>query len=380
MPLHDLDAFLRLSADLNYQLVVKQTNWRAVLDIILKDHRLPKPAEAILLETMQYLDHVYGRRRRRLGAQAIIHPLRATALLVRSTPEPRHLDLMAALLHDRFEDFPPASKPADFGESIDDGLRRILQKLPDEENWFLVERLYWLTKRPGESYYRYIGRMLVEACHTPEAVRVKLADRIDNTLDMRMDLQDTFDKVDFFEQLFQMMFLPNYQGYKAELPHQAPSSINGAERLYQLFKNITLVSLVRQKKAAEHDATCQALFEVLIRASIKEAQRIAMHICAYHQTDIRRLRELVIETMLYVQQGGIDAVTAPELGKQLDGLMVSWFDDPDKISRNKKLEALYRNKDLMVEAAIAFIVIFYRFLNDQAYYVHGISEAGIRPE
>ena len=380
MPLYDLNAFLRLSADLHYQLVVKPTNWRSVLEIILDEHHLRKPAEAILLETMQYLDQVYGRKKRRLGAQAVIHPLRATALLARSMPEPLYLDLMAALLHDRFEDFQLPSSPADLSEPIDDGLRSILHKMPAEEQWFLMERLHWLTKRPGEGYYQYIGRMLAEASRTPEAVRVKLADRLDNTLDMRMDMQDTFDHVDFYEQLFQMMFLPNFQGYKSELAHPPASSMNGAERLYQLFKNITLISLVRQKRSAEGDAISHALLTMLIRASIKEAQRIALHISAYHQTDIRRLRELVIETMTYVQEGGIDAVTAPAIGKKLDGLLILRFDDPDKRSRKKKLQELYEDKDLMVEASIAFIVIFYCFLNDPEYFVHGISETGIRPQ
>ena len=49
MPLYDLNHFLRLSADLNYLLIVKPTNWRSVLDIILQEHRLPKYKEAILL-------------------------------------------------------------------------------------------------------------------------------------------------------------------------------------------------------------------------------------------------------------------------------------------------------------------------------------------
>jgi hypothetical protein len=380
MPLYDLNLFLRLSADLNYLLVVKPTNWRSVLEIILHDQHLPKSTEAILIETMAYLDQVYGRRRRRLGAQAIIHPLRAASLLARCMPVPSHLDLMATLLHDRFEDFPPASKPSDFGELVDETLGRIMHKLPADERWFLTERLYWLTKRPGENYYNYIGRMLGEASRTPEAVRVKLADRLDNTLDMRMDLQDTFDHVDFFEQLFQMMFLPDYTPNKAELQHPVRSSMDGSERLYQLYKNIVLISLVRQRGAAESDPISHTLFELLIRASIKEAQRIALHIFSYHQTDISRMRDLVIDTMIYVQSGGIDAVTAPALGKRLDGLFMLRFNEPDKRVRKKKLQELYKDKDLMVEASIAFIVIYYRFLNDPDYFVHGISEDGIRPE
>ncbi len=377
--LYDLNLFLRLSADLNYLLVVKPTDWRSVLETVIGEHKPSRAVQELLMETMAYIDQVYGRKRRRLGAQAIIHPLRATALLSSSMPAILHLDLMAALLHDRFEDFPPASKPADFGELVDPPLRAIMARLPEDERWFLTERLYWLTKQPGESYYRYIGRMLNQACRTPEAVRVKLADRLDNTLDMRMDLKDTFSQVDFFEQLFQMMFLPNYHPFKPEVPHAVRTGMDGSERLYQLYKNIVLISLVRQRNAAAGDAISHALFEALLRASIKEAQRIALHIFSYHQTDISRMRELIIETMIYVHEGGIDAVTAPVLGKRLDGLLVEYFNEPDRQIRRKKLQELYRDKDLMVEASVAFIVIFYCFLNDPDYYLQGISEEGINP-
>ncbi len=64
----------------------------------------------------------------------------------------------------------------------------------------------------------------------------------------------------------------------------------------------------------------------------------------------------------------------------LDGLLVSRLDDPIKKSREKKLQQLAADEELMIEAALAFIVIFYSFLNDTEYYVRGISETGIHPE
>jgi hypothetical protein len=33
----------------------------------------------------------------------------------------------------------------------------------------------------------------------------------------------------------------------------------------------------------------------------------------------------------------------------------------------------------MIQASIAFVVIFLHFLNDSKYYVHGISAEGIEP-
>ncbi len=380
MELHDLKPFFRLSADINYQLVALTVDSKSLLGIILERMKLPGEKHSILEETVAYLVDIYHNRRRHLGAQACIHPLRATALLARAMPEPQFLDLMAVLLHDRFEDFKPARDASSITEPVDDRLKEIFNRMTDEDRWFLRERLYWLTKRPPETYYQYIGRMLVESERTPETIRVKLADRLDNTLDMHMDIEEAFAEVDFFEQMFQMLFLPKYKGFHTEMPHPDSHSMNGAQRLYQLFKNITLISLIRQKEAAGHDAIVRKLFDHLIHASIKEAQRIALHIFAYHQTDIPRLRELMIETMLYVQQGGIDAVTPPTVEQRLDGLLVSRFNDPNKPSRNKKLAELYIDKDLMVEASIAFMVIFYSFLNDPHFFVHGISAQGIQPE
>jgi (p)ppGpp synthase/HD superfamily hydrolase len=254
MQLYDLNTFFRLSADLNYQLVAKSIDRRSLLAIILDRRRLPKERELVLEETIEYLNNVYRHRKRRLGAQAIIHPLRAAAILARSMPDPQFLDLMAVLLHDRFEDFKPHKDAASVTNSIDDGLRRILGKLSDQEQWFLMERLTWLTKHSPETYYQYIGRMLSETERTPETVRVKLADRLDNTLDMRMNIHDAFEKVDFFEEIFQMMFLPKYRGFHVESSHPTNRSMNGAQRLYQLFKNITLLTLIRQRQASSGDA------------------------------------------------------------------------------------------------------------------------------
>jgi len=64
----------------------------------------------------------------------------------------------------------------------------------------------------------------------------------------------------------------------------------------------------------------------------------------------------------------------------LDGLFSTYFGYKSKKVRNKKLDILYQNKSLMLEASVAFIVIFLSFLNDPAYYVKGISAKGIYPK
>ena len=238
-----------------------------------------------------------------------------------------------------------------------------------------MERLHWLTKGPSESYYHYIGRLLNQSGKTPQVIRIKLADRLDNTLDMRIDLEDPLQGIDFFEHIFQLMFITTYKGYRPHNHRPQASSMHGAQRLYQLFKNIVLISLVRKKKSAKGDMVAQRLFKGLVKASIKEAQRIALHLFEQHEDAVDRLRELMLETMSYVQKGGIDAVTSSKGAHPLDGLFMSKFANPDKSALND----LYHNWPLMIEASMAFIVIFLNFLNDPDYFVQGISDEGVHP-
>ena len=49
-------------------------------------------------------------------------------------------------------------------------------------------------------------------------------------------------------------------------------------------------------------------------------------------------------------------------------------------TRNEKLALLYDNKPLMLEASVAFIVIFLSFLNDTEFFVKGITTEGISPD
>jgi len=185
--------------------------------------------------------------------------------------------------------------------------------------------------------------------------------------------------VDFFEIIFQMAFTNTGKGYQPTRPHQPTVILNGAERLYQLFKNIVLLSLIRQKKAATEDAITQELFEALAKASMKEAQRIALHVFGYHDTDVSKFRKLLMETMTYSQAGGFDAVTLPNSASRLNGLLMTVFDQPGRESRKKQLSAFYKDKAFMIQVAISFVIIFLNFLNDSNYFIHGISAEGVHP-
>ena len=380
MRYYDLDDFLKLSAVLNYQLSAKQLNWNNITSIVLEGKAIAPRDEDVLIHVFDYLGKIYGKTKRDLGPFSVLHPLRATALLSHASQEVVLLDIMSCLLHDHFEDFNPV-KSRDFeGIHLDKRFQSFLGEIPESQQGRLMEQLQWLTKEPAETYNHYIGQLLDHACRTPEVVRIKLADRLDNTLDMRIDLRDPLQGVDFFEIIFQAMFTNTCQGYRPDRRHQPTSVLNGAQRLYQLFKNILLMSLIRQREVSATDGVSQDLFTALANASMKEAQRIALHIFGYHETAVSTLRDVLAETMAYAQSGGFDGVTDPKRGHRLDGLLVSVFDQPERDARKKQLARLYQDKTLMLEVAIAFVTIFLNFLNDATYFVHGISAEGLRPE
>jgi len=94
------------------------------------------------------------------GAPYILHPLR----VMLSLDEPE--EMIAAALHDTLEDG---------GLSLEELRHR---GFPDE----VVRALDALTRRPGESYSEYLGRVR----ENPTAVRVKVADLRDNLDESRI--------------------------------------------------------------------------------------------------------------------------------------------------------------------------------------------------
>ena len=380
MECYNLDSFLKISALLNYQLSAKPLNWNNITYILLEGKRLAPRDEGILLHACEYLGKIYGRKKRDLGPFSILHPLRATALLSHAAKEVNLLDIITCLLHDHFEDFDPINLNDTHWIKLEQLFQSLLAEISESRRKRLMQHLEWLTREPAETYNHYIGHLLDQARNAPEVVRVKLADRLDNTFDMRIDLQDPLKGVDFFEVVFQTMFTHIYKGYRPERVHQTTLVLNGAQRLYQLFKNIVLMSLIRQRKAAVTDPISLGLFQTLAEASMREAQRITLHIFGYHETSVSALRAILKETMEYAESGGLEEVTLPQNGRRLDGLFMSVFDKPNRAERNKQLSALYQNKTLMIEVAVSFVIIFLNFLNDANYFVHGISSEGIRPE
>ena len=104
-----------------------------------------------------------------------------------------------------------------------------------------------------------------------------------------------------------------------------------------------------------------------------------MHLIGFHIRETADQRKLLLEAMSYCFSGRIDLVTKPDRNQLLDGLFSTYFAHNSKKVLDRQLDILYQNKELMIQASIAFVVIFLHFLNDSEYYVHGISEEGIEP-
>lgn len=377
MDIHSLTDFFKLSALLNLQLSATAVGRSNIVAVILGREPSPHVDQAALLEALEYLDEAYRTRRRRIGPLAVLHPLRAAAILVRVLERPSTLDILTALLHDKLEDITPDVIGEKRHAELERDFNELLKKIDPTDEWYLMERLDWLTRRSHETYYSYIGRLLDNVNRAPSVVAVKLADRLDNTLDMRIALEDPIEGLDFFQLLFCILFVNNYRGYVPEMPHPPAAPIRGAQRLYQLFKNAVLLSLVRQRDIDLEAAQARQLFEALAIASMKEAERTALHIFGYHLTDVEEQRELIMEVMEYSQSGGTARVTRPTDASALDGLFKTRFDQPDSKERKRSLELLNHDKRMVVQAALSFIVVFQNFLSDPSYWVAGVSESGI---
>jgi hypothetical protein len=385
MTIYDLTEFLKLSSALNYNLSAASLNRYNVLRFILggkalhPDKQRDKEHKAIVMDALNYLFSAYSHKRRRLGPMAVLHPLRASAVYAKTLRPINIVDILSTLFHDILEDIRPQDFENREWEKLEGMLYEVMAKLDQDDEWRLMERLQALTRFETETYYEYIGRLLDRARNIPELIHIKLADRLDNTLDMRIDIQDPIEGIDFFEKLFQILFVENFKGFIPEFEHPPNATLNGAKRLYQLFKNAVLLSMIRQKDTPPRDDTLEVVFKAVSSASLKEAQRTFIHILSYHHTDLEQVRVLLLDTMEYCYKGRIDAITRVAEGQTLDGFFETYFGPVSSKIRNEKLALLYDNKPLMLEASVAFVVIFLSFLNDPDFFVKGISTSGITP-
>ncbi|MBI5845503.1 MAG: hypothetical protein HZB23_12640 [Deltaproteobacteria bacterium] len=402
MHLYDLSEFFSLSRSLHYNLSSKTSARHYVLKYITDMKYVSTSDKAVLMRALEFLMQAYKPiKPRKLGTPAVLHPIRACALLCRAMTRIELADVLTEMFHDLFEDvYEFRVDDKSWCDLMSREFTEYLFKSGDEPlGHQIFSRLVRLTRRDSESYYQYIGRVLEAPGESAVIVRAKLADRLDNTMDMRIDLDEPREKMNFFEVVFSNLFSGTVeQPPKAEI-HPPPGPLNGAWRLYTLFKNAVLLSLVRQKGFVVAGQGFDILFHSLAVASLNEAMRIYLHIWTFHKKMLDDPRGLLLDAMSYCASDRLNMVTIPDERHRLDGLFSAYFDPPREevpvnartkdemeeirkalsLERKRRLDALYADKNLMIQAAIAFVVIFLNFLQDPDYYIQGITETGISP-
>jgi hypothetical protein len=377
-PMIDSQEFLLLSARINYQLSGVPINWDAVLALMFGDREIPDDEDReVLLETLEYLGEAYGPSKRKLGPSAILHPIRAAAILIRVCDNLTILDVLTTLLHDKDEDLVERKFEPELWKSLTAKYKKIVTRLKHDDEWFLNERIAILAIKSGEMYYNYLGRMLENAKNIPDLVKVKLADRLDNTYDMRIDLEDKINKINFYRIVFDTLFVNAFKGIDIHEKHPVERKINEAVRLHQLYKNVVLLSLLRRERKDSLDTVTERLFKSLAKASIVESNNVFLHIFGHHIQNTMEIRRVIQEVKAYCQQGGILRITPSREGNELDGIFKLWFDYADKRKLNESLAKLFSNHRLMAKIALIFTAIFSSFLNDPQFRVGGVRTDGI---
>ena len=113
MSLYDLTEFIKLSSVLNYNLSASSLNRYNILSFIIGNERLHRDEKKDLenkefvMEALGFVFDAYSQKRRRLGPMAVLHPIRATALLSRAMDRIDVVHVLTALFHDVLEDIQP---------------------------------------------------------------------------------------------------------------------------------------------------------------------------------------------------------------------------------------------------------------------------------
>ena len=370
-----VEGHLTLSATINWHLSARKIDLRALLRVILGPAKVAD--QAPLLEALNYLHQAYGDRRRKNGPAAVLHCLRIAAMLARVMPAPTTLDLLGAFLHDKEEDLTRDELGSAEWDRLQAEFARVLEKIDSNHRWFLGERIALLWRQSSQSYYDYLGIVLSKVRTMPDLLRCKLADRLDNTMDIAVQRTPTEQNA-FFELAFSMLFLPGYQ----PAPNDGtvvPDVEACVLLLSQLFKNIVLMSMMRQQQLDHLDDTTGRLFRALAETSSEQAQWVVAALLSAPTIDWQERRSLLREMMDYCAAGGMVAIHRKDKGGLLDGSFLEHFANPDDRIRKKQIESLYNDRPLFIRLLVLYIGMFASFLADPQYYLHGIDCTGLHP-
>jgi hypothetical protein len=368
-----VEGHLTLSATINWHLSARKIDLRALLRVILGPAKVAD--QEPLLEALNYLHQAYGDRRRKNGPAAVLHCLRIAAMLARVMPAPTTLDLLGALLHDKEEDLTREELGDAEWSRLQAEFARVLEKIDSNHRWFLGERIALLWRQSTQTYYDYLGVVLSKVRTMPDLLRCKLADRLDNTMDIAVQRTPT-DQSAFFELIFRMMFLPAYQPVPAD-GAIFPDVESSVLLVSQLFKNVVLMSMLRRQHLDRLDDTTARLFRALAATSSEQAQWAVANLLASPALSWQARRDLLREMMDYCAGGGMTAIQTKEKGGLLDGSFLEHFAHPDDRVRKRQIELLYDNQPLFIRLLVLYIGMFSSFLADPQYYLDGIDHTGL---
>jgi hypothetical protein len=333
--------------------------------------------QAPLLEALNYLQQAYGDRRRKNGPAAVLHCLRVAAMLARVMPAPTTLDLLGAFLHDKEEDLTREELGDAEWDRLQAEFAHVLEKIDSNHRWFLGERIALLRRQSTQNYYDYLGVVLSKVRTMPDLLRCKLADRLDNTMDIAVQRTPT-EHDDFFELAFGMLFLPGYRP-APNVDAVVPDVEACVLLVSQLFKNVVLMSMLREQRLDRLDETTTRLFRALAASSSEQAQWAVAALLSSPALGGQERRALLREMMDYCAAGGMAAIHSKEKGGLLDGSFLEHFADPDDKIRKKQIESVYEDQPLFIRLLVLYIGMFTSFLADSQYYLHGIDRTGLHP-
>jgi hypothetical protein len=370
-----VEGHLTLSATINWHLSARKIDLRTLLRVILGPAKVAD--QAPLLEALNYLQQAYGDRRRKNGPAAVLHCLRVAAMLARVMPAPTTLDLLGAFLHDKEEDLTREELGDAEWDRLQAEFAHVLDKIDSNHRWFLGERIALLRRQSTQNYYDYLGVVLSKVRTMPDLLRCKLADRLDNTMDIAVQRTPT-EHDDFFELAFGMLFLPGYRP-APNVDAVVPDVEACVLLVSQLFKNVVLMSMLREQRLDRLDETTNRLFRALAASSSEQAQWAVAALLSSPALGGQERRALLCEMMDYCAAGGMAAIHSKEKGGLLDGSFIEHFADPDDKIRKKQIESVYEDQPLFIRLLVLYIGMFTSFLADSQYYLRGIDRTGLHP-
>ena len=361
-----------LSAHINYQLSAEPLNRLALLDYVL-GRPTPKEFEEPLTEALDLVLIGYEGARRKLGPPAVLHPLRTVATIASAMPELKLLDLLGGILHDRKEDIHREEIGQQRWDSLQQRMRALNACIGEKEQWYLGERVEFLSRKPHQTYFEYLCQLVERAPTMPDLVRVKLADKLDSTYDITVP-SSAFEQVDFHRALFKMLYVPTYRGLPGRRNLQLLGQTQATLLLSNISKNALFLTLMRRAGVHRNDQITVRLREALVAASIQQARWVLLEVLVSRVPDPDRQRFLIQDVLSYRNTGRLTAATKPGAGHRLDGTLLHFLLVTDDAVRKQRLKQLWQDPELYVEVVLSLIVIFSCFADDLDFAIEGIDD------